>query len=37
MEDQHNMMVTMLEAIGLRKETYERTFSLLTFPNLGYQ
>ena len=36
MEDQHNMMVTMLEAISLRKETYERTYSLPTFPNLGH-
>lgn len=35
MEEQHNMVVTMLEAISLRKETYERTYSLPTFPNLG--
>ena len=36
MEEQHNMVVTMLEAISLRKETYERTYSLPTFPNLGH-
>ena len=36
MDEQHNMMVTMLEAISLRKETYERTYSLPTFPNLGH-
>ena len=36
MDEQHNMMVTMLEAISLRKETYERTYSLPTFSNLGH-
>ena len=35
MDEQHNMVVTMLEAMSMRKETYERTYSLPTFPNLG--